>query len=93
MENSGGMTRKSRNSTCFDRNMTELGHSRQFDDVRVTSAFPPITAVKRTSQHFAFVNAFVFQVNVFVPFGDFCFCQILLQKALPLNPPGARCGA
>jgi hypothetical protein len=25
---------------------------------------------------------------VFVPFGDFCFWQILLQKALPLNPPG-----
>jgi hypothetical protein len=30
---------------------------------------------------------------MFVPFGDFCFWQILLQKALPLNPPRARCGA
>jgi hypothetical protein len=26
---------------------------------------------------------------VFVPFGDFCFWQILLQKALPLNRAGA----
>jgi hypothetical protein len=32
--------------------MLELGQSLQFDDVRVTSPFPPITAVKRTSQHF-----------------------------------------
>jgi hypothetical protein len=36
-------------------------HSRRFNDVRVTSALPPITAVKRTSRHFAFrdMSAFV----------------------------------
>jgi hypothetical protein len=33
------------------------------------------------------MNAFVFQVICACPFGDFCFWQILLQKALPLNPP------
>src|SRR5258708_6649611 len=32
-----------------------MGHSRQFDNVRVTSAFPPIAAVQRTSRHVGFV--------------------------------------
>src|SRR6266478_9821219 len=30
--------------------MSELGQSRRFDDVRVTSAFPPITTKERTSR-------------------------------------------
>jgi hypothetical protein len=31
--------------------MSEKGHSRRFDDVRITSAFHPIATVERTSQH------------------------------------------
>src|SRR6266581_6125688 len=36
--------------------MSVQGPSRQFDDIRLTSAFPPITAVKWTSQHFRKVH-------------------------------------
>jgi hypothetical protein len=32
-----------------------MGQLRQFDYVRVTSALPPIAAVKLTLRHFAFV--------------------------------------
>jgi hypothetical protein len=32
-----------------------MGQSRQFGDIRFTSAFPPITEVQRTSWHIAFV--------------------------------------
>jgi 2-keto-3-deoxy-6-phosphogluconate aldolase len=31
--------------------MTALGHSRRFQDVRVTSAFPPIATAERTFRH------------------------------------------
>ncbi len=35
--------------------MSQLGQSRRFDDVRVTSAYPRIAAVSQTWGHFAFV--------------------------------------
>src|SRR5260370_39230827 len=41
MENSGGMTRN-RATTCFDRNMTELGQKRRFEIGRTTSDLHPI---------------------------------------------------
>ena len=38
------------NSRCnnSDPRMAEMGHSRPFDDVRATSALPPISTEKRT---------------------------------------------
>jgi hypothetical protein len=35
--------------------MSQLGQSRRFRDVRVTSAYAPRAAIKRTWKHFAFV--------------------------------------
>src|SRR5205085_5923612 len=40
IENSGGDDAQSRNSTCFDRNMTELGQTRHFDYVLLFRSSP-----------------------------------------------------